>query len=232
MLEDGLSFPLRGDSALGRIFIGGLLGLFSILVIPGIALFGYLVRVLEYSARDEEDPPPFEDWGGLLADGLKAIVVAIAYSILPFVLFVFAIGMTGAGFAAGRGSGGGILGGLGIIGILVSVLVLLIVYYLIPAALTNMALRNDIKAAFDVATLKRVLLSFEYFVAWLLPIVIVFFANIVSVLVVVFTIGFGIVVLPFIQFYVQVSVFYMFGRAFGSVVDVASSGGEEPAAGG
>lgn len=224
MLEEGLSYPTRGDSALGRIFIGGLLGVFSFLIIPGIALFGYLIRVLEASARDTEEPPKFEDWGGLIADGLKGILVGIAYGIVPFVLLFSAIAVTGAGAAAANRSAGGVLASLGILGILVSFLALFIMYYLIPAALTNMALEDRVGAAFEFGTLKQPLLSLDYFIAWLLPFVIAFLLNIVSFFVVLFTLGVGIIVLPFIQFYVQVSIFYMFGRAFGSVVDI--DGGE------
>lgn len=230
MLEDGLSYPTRGDNALGRIFIGGLLGVFSFLIIPGIALFGYLIRVLEDSARDIEEPPAFEDWGGLIADGLKGVLVGIVYGIVPFVLLVSAIAVTGAGAAAADRSAGGIIASLGILGILVSVLVLIILYYLIPAALTNMALEDRVGAAFEFGTLKRPLLSLDYFIAWLLPFVIAFLLNIASFFLLFFTLGIGIIVLPFIQFYVQVSIFYMFGRAFGSVVEIGGSdiGDEDP----
>lgn len=230
MLEDGLSFPLRGDRAIGRLLVGGLLGFFSFLVIPGIVVFGYLVRVLAAAARDEREPPAFDDWGGLVADGLRGIVVAIIYSILPVGLLILAIGFVGAGLAVGEGSDAGLLGSLGALGVLTSLLVILVIYYLIPAAITNMALEGDIAAAFDVGTLRPVLLSLEYFVAWLLPVVIAFITGIVSFFVVVFTLGLGVLVLPFIQFYVQVSVFYMFGRAFGSVIEAGEDGGSAAAA--
>lgn len=220
MFEEGVSYPARGDTALGRIFIGGLLGVFSFLIIPGIALFGYLIRVLENSARDGEEPPPFEDWGGLITDGVKGIVVAIAYGIIPFFFLLLMAAVTGAGVASANRSAGGILASLGILGMVVGFFILFLLYYLIPAALTNMAIEDRVGAAFDIETLKQPLLSLEYFIAWLLPFAIVFFLYIASFFILIVTLGFGIFVVPFIQFYGQVTVFYMFGRAFGSVVDV------------
>lgn len=221
MLEEGISYPLRGDSALGRIVVGGLLGLFSFFIIPGIALFGYLIRVLEYSARGIEEPPPFENWGSLIADGIKGIGVSIIYGILPFLFFLFATGLTGAVIISG-GESGGVLAAFGIVGLLVSFVVFFVLYYLIPAALTNMALEGRFSAAFALGTIKDALLSLDYLIAWLLPFVLALLVNIVSLLVVIFTFGIGLLIIPFIQFYFQVSIFYMFGRAFGSVVDLGT----------
>lgn len=94
---------------------------------------------------------------------------------------------------------------------LVSLLAMVVLYYLVPAALTNMALEGSFGAAFDVGTLKRVLLSADYLVAWPIPFVVVLVMNVVSVLLVALTFGIGGLLLPFVQFYVQVSVFFMFG---------------------
>ena len=220
MLEDGISYPLKGDSALGRIFVGGLLGIFGILIVPSIILMGYLLRVLEGSARGAAEPPAFEDWGGLLSDGLKGFVVTIAYGILPFLLVAFSVGFGSLGAASGSDAAAGIMGGVGLLGALVSLVAMFVLYYLIPAALTNMALEGSVGAAFDFGTLKRVLLSVDYLVAWVVPFLIGFVANIVTTVLVIFTLGLGLLVVPFIQFYVQVSIFYMFGRAFGSVTDL------------
>jgi len=45
MLEDGLSYPVRGDW-IGRTIIGAVLGFLSFLVLPAVFLMGYFVRVL------------------------------------------------------------------------------------------------------------------------------------------------------------------------------------------
>lgn len=224
MLEEGISYPLQGDDAITRIVIGGVLGLVSFLIVPAFALVGYLVWVLAGAARGEEEPPAFEDWGTMTVDGLKATAVAIVYGIVPFVLVFVSILVTTGGAASGNDAAAGIFGGLGIFGLLVSFLAMFVLYYLIPAALTNMALEGSMSAAFDVATIKEAVLSADYLVAWLVPFVIAFVVNIV-VFVLALTV-IGLLFVPFIQFYVQVAVFYMFGSAFGKVVGVPQTGSE------
>lgn len=216
MLEDGLSYPLKGDNALGRILIGGLLGMFSVLIIPAFALLGYFVQILAGASRTEPEPPAFENWGRLVGDGLRATLVVIVYGIIPFVLMAFSFGTAMAG--AMGDSGGSVLGSIGALGFLASLLGMFLAYYLIPAALTNMAIEGSIGAAFEFDRLKQVLLSLDYFVAWLLPFVVALLANIATFFVVLVTFGLGALLVPFIQFYVQVAVFYMFGRAFGKAI--------------
>lgn len=218
MFEEGLSYPLDGDNALGRIIIGGLLGFASVLVIPAFALLGYLVWVLRDSALGKDEPPAFDDWGAMIVDGLKATVVGISYGILPFLLVVVSVFVIAGGGASGNDTAAGVLGGIGILGILTSVVAMFIIYYLVPAALTNMALEDSIGAAFDFGTLKQALLSVDYLVAWLIPFVLAVVVNVVVFLLSVTVIG--LVVVPFIQFYVQVAVFYMFGVAFAKAVDI------------
>ena len=231
MLEEGLSYPLNGDSALGRILIGGLLIIGSVFIIPGIALMGYLVWVLGGAARGEEEPPAFEDWGDMIVDGLKATTVTIVYGILPFLLMFVSLFVAGSGSTTGSDTATGVLGGIGLVGFLVSFVALFVLYYLIPAALTNMALQDSFGAAFDFNTIKKVILTGDYLVAWLIPfllaagvqvlttaVTLVLVISIVGILVLplVFIVG------PFLQFYVQVAAFYMFGAAFGNVVETAS----------
>ncbi len=63
-------------------------------ILPGLAVNGYLVRVMRNAIRGEAAHlPPWEDWSGLLLDGLKATVIGLAY-LLPGLLVI-----TG-GFAA------------------------------------------------------------------------------------------------------------------------------------
>ncbi|WP_049981227.1 DUF4013 domain-containing protein [Halolamina rubra] len=228
MLEEGLSYPLNGDSALGRIIIGGLLGFGSFLIVPAIALMGYLVWVLDGAARGEEEPPAFENWGDMIVDGLKATAVTIVYGIIPFVLVFLSVFVIAGGTASGSDTGMGILGGIGLLGMLVSVVAMFLLYYLIPAALTNMALEDSFGAAFDFGTIKQVILTGDYLVAWLIPFVLAALMNVVVFLLAVTVVG--LIVVPFIQFYVQVAAFYMFGVAFGKVVDVSGAVSEDGAA--
>lgn len=212
MLEDGLSYPMQGDSWIGRMLIGGLILFFAFLIIPIFFFQGYLLRVLGSTVRGESEPPAWDDWGGLFVDGLKATVVAFVYGIVPTIVFV-GIGtvLVGLGGAAGD-SGGGILAGFGLLTFLFFIPVLLIVYYIVPAALANMAAEGSIGAAFDFDMISNVVLSVDYLVAVLMPIVVGVIINIISFVLGITIIGYLLV--PFVSFYGQVAIFRMFGLAF------------------
>ncbi|MFB6095589.1 MAG: DUF4013 domain-containing protein, partial [Halodesulfurarchaeum sp.] len=148
MLEDGLSYPLRGEWV-GRIIIGGVLSFLSFLFLPLLPLYGYLVRVLDRTVEGNEKPPEFTDWGELTVKGVAAFVIGLAYSLVP--LFLYGIVVTsflGAGAAIG-GDAGGFLAGFGFLSFLLFIPVLLFIYYLIPAALTNYARKGNIGAGFE-----------------------------------------------------------------------------------
>jgi hypothetical protein len=224
MLEDGLSYPLAGDSALGRIVIGSLLLFGSFLVVPLILLFGYLVRVLGTTARGDPEPPAFDDWGEMFVDGLKGVAVTLVYGIVPFVLIGVSVAIALGGAGSGSDAAAGILGGIGLLGVLLSSVALFLLYYLVPAALTKMAVEDSVGAAFAVGDLTDVLLSVDYLVAWLVPFVIAFVVQAVTTVLVLVTFGLGALLVPPIQFYVNVAVFYMFGRAFGRVTGTDTDG--------
>lgn len=226
MLEDGLSYPLRGDW-LGRIVIGGVLGFLSILVIPAFAITGYTLDVIRQTIEGEDEPPDWDDWGALIVDGIKVTVVWFAYSIVPTVVFM-GIGFVflGIGGAAGD-TGGSIMAGFGIMAFLLFIPVMMIAYYLVPAALSNMASEDRFGAAFDVGALTDVVLTSEYFVAVLMPIVVGVLINIVTSFLA-FTV-IGLVLVPFVSFYGQVAIFRMFGTAFAETGGKRIETSEEPA---
>jgi len=211
MLEDGLSYPVRGDW-LGRTLIGGVLGLLSVFVIPTIVVLGYLVRVLETTVEGAEEPPAFEDWGTLLVRGVVASVIVIAYTLVPVLAYlVVLIVFFGAGGIIG-GDVGALVGVAGVLAALGLIPVVVVVYYAVPAALTAYATRESIGAAFDVSVLKPVLLRSEYLVAVLAPLVVAVLLWIVTAVLAVTIVG--LLLVPFVQFYGQVAVFRMFGTAF------------------
>lgn len=220
MLEDGLSYPLKGDW-LGRILIGGVLSFFSFLLLPILPVMGYTLRVIERTVAGEEEPPEWEDWGELTVDGLKMFVVSLVYSIVP-VAVVLGLGMTvmGVGAAAGD-NGGGIIAGFGFMMILLLIPAMFVVYYLLPAALGNMATEGNLGAAFDFGAIKPVVTSSEYFIAVLMPIVIGIILNVVTFVLAITIIGY--VFVPFVSFYGQVAIFRMFGLAFKENSDGAGS---------
>jgi hypothetical protein len=216
MLEDGLSYPIRGDW-IGRIVIGGILGLLSVLVIPAFLIVGYLVRVLERTIGGDEVPPEFTDWGELLTKGVIGTIITLAYTVIPVVVYAVVVGVvSGTGGAVG-GDVGALVGVVGLLLALAFIPVLFLIYYAVPAALSAYAARGELSAAFDPELLKPALLSTEYLVAVLMPIVVAVVMWIATALLAVTVVG--LLLVPFVQFYGQVAVFRMFGSAFATVND-------------
>lgn len=226
MLEEGLSYPFKGENALGRNLIGGLLVAFSFFIIPGLAHYGYLVQVLRETVSGREEPPHFEDWGELIVNGIKMLVISIIYGIVPFAI-AFGILLFGGilGGAAGGDTGGGIIAGFGLLGILVFFLASVVLLYVLPAALTNFAVEDEFGAAFDFDTIGTVLTSSEYVIAWLLPIVVYLIVYVINLVLLITVIG--ILLIPWVSFYASVVIFQMFGQAYGKALEAEST--TEPA---
>lgn len=222
MLEDGLGYPFRGEWV-GRIVIGGALTLLSFLLLPILPVYGYLVRVLADTIDGAAEPPEWTDWGDLLVTGIASIVIVIAYAIVPlFVYGLVVFGLLGVGTAVG-GHAGGYLAGMGVLSMLLLLPVIAFVYYLVPAALANYAQGGSFGAAFEFGTIASIVLSVDYLVAFLLPIVVAILLWIVTFLLMITFVG--IVLIPFVQFYGQVAIFRMFGLAYRSVSGRTGSSG-------
>ncbi|SEO73404.1 Protein of unknown function [Halogranum amylolyticum] len=201
MIGDALSFPRTGDDWIPTLVIGGVLSLLSFLVVPVFVLQGYFVRVLRAAVDGETEVPSFTDWGTLLVDGLKLFVVNVAYSLIlavPYFSLLFALGFSGDG-------GGGAL--VLVLGLVVFVLALVVGYF-VPAASANFALEGELGAAFDFGTIKSATFTSDYAVAWLLALVVGFVGGAVGAALSFLLVGI------FVLFYVQVAVYYLFGRGF------------------
>ena len=232
MLEDGLSYPVRGDW-IGRIIIGGVLGFLSVLLLPAFVIVGYLVRVLERTVGGDDVPPEFDEWGDLLMKGVVGSVIALAYTVIPVVVYAVVVAVVGGTSGAIGGDAGALVGVVGVLLALAFIPVLFLVYYAVPAALSAYAARGEVGAAFDLDLLKPALFSTEYLVAVLMPIVVAVVIWIVTAVLSVTVIG--LLLVPFVQFYGQVAVFRMFGSAFASVnsgIDAGSPGNDAGAVGG
>lgn len=90
-LKSTFRFPFRGEGWQNRFFVGVALTFANLLVpiIPSLLVSGYTLRVMRRVIQGEEPTlPAWEDWGGLLMDGLRRLAVGLVY-MLPGILVSF-----------------------------------------------------------------------------------------------------------------------------------------------
>lgn len=212
MLSEAIEYPRRGDDTVKTILVGGLLTLTSILVVPALFLQGYMMRVLRQGHEDAY-PPAFDDWGGMFVDGLKALAISLVYGLVAAAV-VFVVPAVVGTFVLSMGSGGG-GAGVGIFAAIVALVLVPLLFalvlgsaYLAPAALALFAREGRVGAAFDLGTLRRIAFTGEYFVGFLLYLVVVVVGQFVgSLLMIALFLG------VFVLFYAQLAGFYVIGRA-------------------
>lgn len=98
-LNEILMFPVKDEQARKHFLVGCLVVLagFFIPILPYLVLFGYAIQIARQALRGETPHMvAWEDWGGLLKDGLKLFGVRMIYS-LPILILVIPLMM--AGFA-------------------------------------------------------------------------------------------------------------------------------------
>lgn len=94
-LKTLLRFPFQGPDWANRFIVGSAL-LFAgwvVPLLPVLFVYGYAVELMR-RVMQGEDPelPPWQDWGRLFTDGLRAFVVAFVYLLPGTVLYFGGIG--------------------------------------------------------------------------------------------------------------------------------------------
>jgi hypothetical protein len=198
MLSEAINYPRENDHMLKTVLIGGVLSLLSILIIPALILGGYIVRVLRHTTTGDNELPEFGNWGRLTLDGLKALVIGIAYLLVPIVLFGLSISV--------------LSGTLELLGIVVSAVVYVAALYCLPAATTVFAREERLGAAFALSEMRSIVTHRRYVSGWLRAVAVGIVGGlIVGVLGLIPILGF--VVGVFITFYVNLVTAYLFGHA-------------------
>ncbi|WP_029601936.1 DUF4013 domain-containing protein [Halococcus hamelinensis] len=212
MISESITYLQNSDEVVKTVLIGGLLSISSVLLVPAFVVSGYLVRVLQRTMNGNDEAPVFEDWERLLVDGLKAFAIAAVYGLVPAIVGFVLVG--GGIMAAFSGDAGSLIGGTSIfVGLLLSMVLGLAAWYVIPAATANFAETGRLSDGFDIGTLRPVLLSRTYATGWLLALGVIVLGGLVAGVLNVVPL-LGTIVGVFVSFYAAVAAYYIIGHTW------------------
>jgi len=180
----GDSFAYAKDAVIGKWMQWLLLVITTILLL--IPLMGYTVRVL----RGDRPAPEVNDWGSLIIDGIKYLIISIIYA-LPALIIMFAT-MGTVLVALASGNTAEIIAGLGgmVLGIILFLIVAIICGLFGTIGLIRFARTGSIGEAFNFAEIKETIGKIGW-VSYIIALVImgviqviisVFFSALVSVI--------------------------------------------------
>ncbi|MFB6361022.1 MAG: DUF4013 domain-containing protein [Halobacteriales archaeon] len=222
MLTEALEFPFESDDWLQTVLIGGVLSLLSFLIVPGILVNGYLLRMVRAGVQADETPPKFGDWVDLFIDGILVWVVEFVYAAVPTFLLFMVVGsfavVTNVSSSTGpepvAATAGAFVGGVVSVLVILALLLLLAAVYLLPAALANYARTGEFTAAFSLRTVARGAVNTDYLLAMLLVIGVSIVIGLIGSLLMVVLVG------VFVLFYLQLVVYHLFGQGFARGLDL------------
>ncbi|MFB6170613.1 MAG: DUF4013 domain-containing protein [Haloarculaceae archaeon] len=193
--------------AYGLLVGGGLLGVVCYLLLAGVAR-----RLLATAARGERRVPAFGRVPTLLADGVRVLAVKAAY-LLPAVV----LGSLSAGLAEAplTGTARVVSRSAAALALLVCLLYLVVLFYVVPAAVTMFAVEDSLRAAFDLGRLRTAVISEDYAVGWVGGTVLVGVGGLVGLGLVVVLVG------VFALFHVGAAGRYCYGTAVGRALGYA-----------
>lgn len=210
MIQEALGYLRESDDVWKTSIIGGVLLLFGFLLIPLFVAWGYVVEVVDRTARGDDEAPVFEDWGQLTIDGAKAIAIGLVYSFVPIVVGTVLFGgiLLGSGETIGSAGGAGLVfSGLLTLGLLLAAA------YAFPAALAHFAEKRRLGAGFDLETIRPVLWNRTYATRWLLSAGIILAGSIVTAALNELPM-IGLLLGAIVAFYALVAAYYVVGQTW------------------
>ncbi|WP_276249890.1 DUF4013 domain-containing protein [Haloarcula rara] len=199
MLEAALRYQTQGEDWIKRVGIGGVLLFFFWLFVPVLTVYGYMMEVVRRVLRGDTENPP--SWGefdivDLTIQGAKTFAILFAYGIvvglvagIPSAVISFIGAVAGIEILSLLGS---------LVGFVLNFAGSLLLAIVVPVALSNFVLKDELAAGFDVNVLKRVCTSRTMLRAVGFAIVISILMQVVSTVVGITIIG--LLVVPFIFF--------------------------------
>lgn len=199
-----LRYPLEDRKWVEKILIGGALNL-----IPVINLFsaGYALKSMRRGTKGQMTLPEWEDWGDIFVAGLMVFVIGFIYMLIPSLLMFLGVGGL-IGLQHYGDVGWGVAGG-GMV--LLTFVVGLFLFFILPMALAHFAAEDRIQAAFEMGQIwTRIRAVFgEYLVAGVLFLV---FSMILGMICIIPVLGW--IVFIFGIFYLSVIFANLVGRLY------------------
>jgi hypothetical protein len=150
-INKAVRFVPEDKQWLSKLLIGVLLSVLSFLIIPGLILEGYVVKIIRQVMNGQRDGlPEWDDWGGLLRDGFFVAVAQLIYTLPFLILMIIGIATTG-GLASLSGSedvAGAIATGGVLLMLCLVFLFIVVLLFLSPAILIQYAIKDDFGACF------------------------------------------------------------------------------------
>lgn len=84
-------FPFQDPNWRSRFIVGTVLQFagFLIPIVPGVFVYGYVLRVMRQSLKGEDlSLPAWDEWGKLAIDGLRGTVIGLAYLLPGMIVFL------------------------------------------------------------------------------------------------------------------------------------------------
>jgi hypothetical protein len=162
-----------------KVIILGVLFILNVIIIGVLFWPGYLLRVLKATLAGSDELPEFDDWGGMVVDSLKLIVVSIVYFIIPAAIAFIGVWASIGSMIAMQNVGVvspmafvGLLSGAVIIAAIIGIIIAL-VYYM---AIVNMAYNDsEIGAAFRFSEIMDLISAIGWadYIIWYIVMIVV-----------------------------------------------------------
>lgn len=224
--SNALKYPLTNFK---KVLILGILTVLSSLIIPGFLVLGYVFKIIKSTLEDSSELPEFNNWTSMFVDGLKVFGVLFIYTFIPSIIIILGIWgallplltVPGAGSLLDSNLSLNLLSGVALFGLGI----LVVISFVIPVALANMAYHNRLGAAFSfkeiIGKIKEIG-GVSYLIWYVIMLIIIWAMSYVSTILMV-PLLIGIIIVPLI-----ISPYFsiFFARSTGLVYKYEDSGHE------
>ncbi len=168
-IASAFTFMFDDEDWMKKMVIGALAMLLSIVVVPILAVYGYMIELIRNVSRNEEKPlPQWENLGALIMQGLMVTVIGLVYYI-PVILFACFMAIPPILM---QEAGSDMADSLAIVSTCLSLvmsLLSLVISLILPAAIIRYAIHDKLSAAFQFGAVFRFITSHpgDYIIALL-----------------------------------------------------------------